>query len=271
MRGSSRGAAAAVEQALTAALDGGVDRASLAEDLFGVTGLLDGNASLRRALADPSGEGSAKQGLADQLLQGQVSAAAQQIVGTAAAQRWADERDLSDTLESSAVASLLAKAEAEGRIDAVEDELFRFERIVAGDAELRDTLATRNTDAEGKAGLVRTLLEGKAAPETVRLAEQAVRAPRGRRLDRTLEAYLTLAAQRREQLTALVTVAAPLTEQQSARLSTQLEAMYGKAIKLNTVLDPDVLGGIRVQVGDEVMDGTISRRIDEARRHVIGE
>jgi F-type H+-transporting ATPase subunit delta len=270
MRGSSRGAAKAVEEALDSALNSGADRARLAEDLFAVTGVVDGNASLRRALADPSGEPEAKKGLAERLFGGRTGAEASALVAVAAAQRWADERDFSDTLESTGVASLLAKAEAEGRIDAVEDELFRFERIVAGDAALRDTLSSRNTDAEGKAGIVRTLLEGKAQPEAIRLAEQAVRAPRGRRLDRVLEGYFTLAARRRDELTALVTVATPLTEQQTARLRSQLESMYGKPVTLQTVLDSEVLGGIRVQVGDEVMDGTISRRIDEARRHLSG-
>ena len=135
---------------------------------------------------------------------------------------------------------------------------------------MRDTLSSRNTDGEGKAGVVATLLEGKAHPETVRLAQQAVRVPRGRRLDRVLAAYLDLAANRRDELTALVTVASALTEQQAARLRTQLETMYGKSVSLQTVVDPHVLGGIRVQVGDEVMDGTISARIDQARRHVTG-
>ncbi len=270
MRGSSRASAATVGSAFDAALDGGADRFALAEDLFAITGVIDGNASLRRALADPSGDSAAKAGLAEGLFGGKVGSVASGLLATAAAQRWADERDLSDTLESAAVSSLLAKAEAEGRIGDVEDQLFRFERIVAGNGALRDTLAGRNTDGEGKARIVRTLLEGKAAPETIRLAEQAVRAPRGRRLDRVLEGYLALAAKRRDQVAALVTVATPLSEQQTARLSSRLESMYGKPVTLQVVLDPAVMGGIRVQVGDEVMDGTISRRIDEARRHVTG-
>lgn len=270
MRGSSRAASAVVRDALEGVLQGGGDRAALADDLFAVTSVIDGNASLRRALADPSGDGGAKGALAERLFGGKVGAPASGLVATAAAQRWADERDLTDTLEAAGVASLLAQAEADGRIDAVEDELFRFERIVAGDAELRDTLSSRNTDASGKAGLVRTLLEGKANAETTRLAVQAVQAPRGRRLDRVLEAYLQQAATRRQQRTALVTVATPLTEQQAARLTSQLESMYSSAVKLQVVIDPQVLGGIRVQVGDEVMDGTISRRIDHARRHVTG-
>lgn len=269
MHGSSRGAAVAVDKAFDAVV-GQADRTRLAEDLFAITAVIDGNASLRRALADPSREGEAKRELTKSLFAGKVTDASVSLTAEAAAQRWSGERDLTDTLESLAVQSLLAQAEAQGHIDDVEDQLFRFERIVAADPQLRDTLSSRNTDADGKAGLVRTLLEGKAQPETIRLAEQAVRQPRGRRLDRVLEAYLELASRRRDELTALVTVAAPLTDQQAARLRSSLETLYGKSVKLQTVLDEHVLGGIRVQIGDDVIDGTISRRIDQARRHVTG-
>ncbi|MBT9254175.1 F0F1 ATP synthase subunit delta [Phycicoccus sp. MAQZ13P-2] len=269
MRGSSRGAAKASQEALDTALRGG-DAGTLAEELFGVTGVVEGNASLRRALADPSREGSAKAGLARSLFGSRLGASTAELVATVAGQRWADERDLGDTLESLAVQAVLAGAESAGRIDRVEDELFRFERIVAADPGLRDTLSSRNTDAEGKAGLVRTLLAAKAAPETVRLVEQAVRTPRGRRLDRVMEAYLELASRRRDELTALVTTAVALSEQQQARLRSALEKHYGKAVALQVVLEPAVMGGIRVQVGDEVVDGTVLRRLDEARRHVTG-
>lgn len=270
MRGSSRGASIAAQEAFDGVVGGAGDRVALGEELFSVAAMVDANPSLRRALADPSREASAKQLLAERLFGGKVSPAATVLVSAVAGGRWSQEGDFSDTLESLAVQAFLTQAESEGRIDAVEDELFRFERIIAGDSGLRDTLSSRNADAAGKAGLVRRLLEGKAQPETVRLAEQAVTHPRGRRLDRVLESFLELASKRRDEVTALVTVAAPLTEQQGARLRSALENIYGKAVTLQTVVDPRVVGGIRVQVGDEVVDGTVLRRLDEARRHITG-
>lgn len=270
MRGSSRAAAVAVQGAFDAVLDSTSDRAALGEELFAVSAVIDANPSLRRALAAPSREPEAKQALAERLFGGKVSADTVRLVGAVAAGRWAEEGDFADTVESLAVQSLLAQAEREGRIDAVEDELFRFERIIAGDTGLRDALSSRNTDAEGKAGLVRRLLDGKAQPETIRLAEQAVQTPRGRRLDRVMETYLRLAAHRRDELTALVTVATPLTEQQQARLRTALERIYDKSVTLQIILVESVVGGVRVQIGDEVVDGTVLRRLDEARRHITG-
>ncbi len=270
MRGSSRGAFAAGQKALAGALDSGVDRATLADELFAVAGVVDGNATLRRALADPSREGADKRGLAQRVLGGKVSDAAVSVVGELAGQRWADERDLGDTIERFAVESVLAKAEQEGRVDDVEDQLFRFERLVAANPELRDALTNRQGDAQGKAQVVSTLLEGKVAPETLRLARQAVLAPRGSRLDRTLEGYLQVAAKRREQVTAVVTAATDLTDQQRQRLSDALQRIYSKPVQLQLVHDPDVIGGIRVQVGDEVVDGTVLRRLDHAKRHIAG-
>jgi F-type H+-transporting ATPase subunit delta len=270
MRGSSRGAAAAVQEAFDAVLAGVADRAALGEELFSVSAVIESSPSLRRALADPSRDGAAKRVLAQRVFGARVSPESTELVSATAAGRWAEEGDFSDTVESLGVQALLAQAEREGRIDAVEDELFRFERIVAGDADLRDTLSIRNTDGHAKSALVGTLLGGKAHPETIRLAQQAVTNPRGRRLDRVLAVFLRLAATRREELTALVTVARPLSEQQRARLRTALEGIYGKPVALQTVLDDTVVGGIRVQVGDEVVDGTVLRRLDEARRHITG-
>lgn len=267
MRGSSRAAVIEGRPSFEAALTSG-DPAVVADELFAVTGLLDDNAALRRSVADPSREGKDKSELMTRLLHGKVSNEAVGIASVLVGQRWTRERDLTDTLERFGVEASLKGAENAGAIDQVEDELFRFERTVAGDAELRDALGSRQGDPAGKAELVSRLLQDKARPETTRLARQAVLAPRGRRFDRTIEEYLDIAAERRQQLTAVVTTAVELTDAQRTRLAGALQKTYGKPVLLQVVHDEDVIGGIRVQVGDEVVDGTVLRRLDEAKRHL---
>ena len=269
MRGSSRVSAAAVQDTFQSVLDGQVDRSRLAEDLFGITAALDGNIALRRAVGDPAREGAPKAALVERLFTGKVSPEAVVVAKKAAGERWSEERDLTDTLESLAVAAVVAAAEQDGKADQMEDELFRFERIVAGNPGLRDALTDRRSPAEDKERLVTTLLEGKASPETVRLVQQAVRSPRGRRFDRVLDSYLDIAATRRDQLAATVTSAVDLDTEQRRRLVAALSKIYdGKKVHLNVVLDPTVIGGIRVQIGDDVVDGTILRRLEAAKRHL---
>jgi F-type H+-transporting ATPase subunit delta len=270
MQGSSRAAAAAGQRAFQSVLQSGADWGTLAEDLFGITAVIDGNATLRRALADPSRDPGAKRDLVSRLFGGKVSQPVVDLLSELVAQRWSTERDLSDTVESLAAETVLASAEAGGRGDQVEDELFRFERIVAGNPELRDALTNRNADPQAKADLVGRLLQGKVSAETARLARQSVLVPRGRRFDRTMRDYLALAARRREQLTAVVTSAVDLDEGQRQRLANALQRIYGKTIQLQMVVDPKVVGGVRVQIGDEVVDGTVLRKLEGARRHIAG-
>ena len=194
MQGSSRGAALAGEDALGTALDSGVNWTTLAEDLFAIAAAIDDNATLRRALADPSRQGDAKADLVGRLFDGKVTPGAVELLKALASQRWSTERDLSDTVESLAVETVVSCAEQGGRADQLEDELFRFERIVAGNVGLREALTDRRGDVHGKEQVISRLLEGKVAEETIRLVRQAVLVPRGRRFDRVLETYLAIPA-----------------------------------------------------------------------------
>jgi F-type H+-transporting ATPase subunit delta len=269
MQGSSRAAFVAGRGALAAALDSGADPAVLAEDLFAVTGALDSSASLRRAMVDPSRDATAKRALVENLFAPKLSAASTVVLKALVTSRWADDQDLGDATESLAVESVVALGENAGRLDALEDDLFRFTRVVEASAGLRDALSAHGGDESVKAALVETLLEGKATAEAVRLVRQAAVAPRGRRFGRILESYLAIAAMRREQLTATVTTAVALDEVQSQRLAKALSGIYKRAVQVNVVLDPAVIGGIRVQIGDEVLDGTILRRLQEAERALM--
>jgi F-type H+-transporting ATPase subunit delta len=269
MQGSSREAFAAGHDAFVAALGSGAGGSALADDLFAVTGALDSSASLRRALVDPSRDEPAKHGLVDALFGPRISAETTGLLKALVAQRWADDHDLGDATESLAVEAVVASAEAGGRLDALEDDLFRFGRVVAADSGLNEALSAEGGDENAKVALVEALLQDKASPETVRLARQAALSPRGRRFGRVLDSYLVIAAGRREQLTATVTAAVSLDDAQRQRLGQVLARIYNKAVQINYVLDPEVVGGIRVQVGDEVVDGTILRRLQEAERALL--
>jgi F-type H+-transporting ATPase subunit delta len=269
MRGSSRAAFAAGHDAFAAALGSGASGSALAGDLFAVTGALDSSASLRRALVDPSRDSAAKRGLVEGLFGSKISAAAALVLNALVSAHWADDHDLGEATESLAVEALVASAEAGGRLDALEDDLFRFGRAVAADPGLRDALSAHGGQESAKVALVEALLQGKASTETVRLARQAAVFPRGRRFARVLDSYLAVAAMRRQQLTATVTAAVPLDEAQAERLRRALSRIYNRAVQINIVLDPGVVGGIRVQVGDEVVDGTVLRRLQEAERAML--
>ncbi len=91
-------------------------------------------------------------------------------------------------------------------------------------------------------------------------------APRGRRFDGAVREYLDIASSRREQQTATVVAAVPLGDEERLRLSAGLSAIYGGKVHVNTVVDPRVLGGIKVEIGDEIIDGTVMRKLDAARR-----
>jgi F-type H+-transporting ATPase subunit delta len=269
MQGSSRAAFAAGRDAFVAALGSGADGSALAEDLFAACGALDSSASLRRALVDPSRDATAKRALVQALFGPRVSAPATGLLGALVSQRWADDRDLGDAIETLAVEAVAATAEAQGGLDALEDDLFRFGRVVAADSGLRDALSAQGGDEDVKAALVEALLAGKVSAQTIRLVRQAATSARGRRFAVVLQSYLAVAARRREQLTATVTAAVALDDAQRQRLAQALSRIYHKAVQITVLLDPAVVGGIRVQVGDEVVDGTILRRLQEAERALL--
>ncbi len=270
MRGISTDSVAAGQERLETLLAAaGTNPAALGDDLFTVTDVLAANPALRRALTDPARDGQAKAALVERIFTGRVSGDAVDVLAGLVRGRWSQAGDLTDAVEQYGVSALLAAADRAGRLDAVEDELFRFARTIEGDQGLRDAFSQRTAGTNRKSELVHTLLQGRAAPETVRLATQAASHPRGLRTAQVLEQFVQAAAHRRQQVVAHVVAAAPLTTEQRARLEAALQRRYGR-VRLNVDVDPSVLGGIRVQVGSELVDGTVTTRLDEARRRLAG-
>ncbi|MDT0307167.1 F0F1 ATP synthase subunit delta [Streptomyces sp. DSM 44917] len=274
MSGASRDALEAARERLDALADNtGVDAAALAADLAAVTALLDREASLRRVLTDPAQDGERKAGLIRGLLGGQAGGEAVDLVSGMVRSRWSSGRDLVDAVEELADESELIAAERAGALDAVEDELFRFGRIVSTSPELRAALTFRDESAAAavaKAELIRRLLGGRTQQVTERLITRLVERPRGRSLEAGLDALSSLAAARRGRSVAVVTSAVPLTDQQRQRLGDALTRLYGREIQLNLDVDPAVLGGISVRIGDEVIHGTVADRLDEIGRRLAG-
>ncbi len=270
MRGISRASLAELQQRLTALTAPPADAAALGDQLFAVAGLLSRQSALRRALSDPSRPADARAGLAAGLLSGKVSAPAAELVAAVAAARWSGPGDLLDAVEQLAAEAIVAAAEQAGRLDELEDELFRFGRIVGAQPALRAALINPFAPADGKRALLTELLAGKVTPEALRLITQAAVNPLGRSLDASLEAYARIAAERRERLVAEVHVAVPLSDGQRGRLAAALAAAYGHQVHLNVVLDPKVAGGLTVRIGDELIDGSVATRLAEARRRLAG-
>jgi F-type H+-transporting ATPase subunit delta len=265
---ASRGSLRTARKSLTdlaAELPEAAGIAGVSDGLFAVVRLLDRSGQLRRALGDPTTARSAKESLLDSLLGDQLDALAMRVLKDAVAQRWSSPRDLVDAIEVLAVQAAFLVAEADGSLDDVEDELFRFSRLVAHDRALRAALTDRALDNERKSALLTGLLGERARPETLRLITSLVSAPRGRTLEDGLEEYARFAAEIRERSVARVTSAVRLTDEQEGRLSAALARTLGRAVQLQVEVDPAVLGGLTVRVGDEVIDGTIRHHLRAAR------
>ena len=266
-RGASAEAVAALTDELVGMTGSGEAASGLADGLFSVSQTLRTEPALRRFATDVSVPAEAKQGLVREVFGGKASDAAVDLVAAAVGRRWTGSHDLADAIEHlSEVATVRSAASDAGRLA---DELFSFAQTVQENPELRDALSDPGRSTADKAELVDSLLAGTALPATVTLAKQALAGTY-----RTVAAALTedqkVAAAVRDEGVATVRVAKPLSDADTARLAAALQRTYGRPIHLNLLVDPEVLGGIKVEIGDDVIDGTIASRLDDARRDLSG-
>lgn len=268
MRGPSRGALAQARQRLGDAVTSAAVARTLGRELFAILGVLDEQAALRRALTDSSRRPQARAELARRLFGDQVSEATLGLFTSMIESRWSRAVDLSDAVEEIAVMAFAAAAERARHLDDLEDQLFRFGRVVMGAPELRTVLSNLTIPAQYKQQLLDTLLEGKVTADARELIGEAADHLRGRSVDLTLDHYAQWTAQWRQRLIAVARVAIPLTERQRERLIVALENAYGHEVHLDVIVDPRVEGGISVQIGDEFIDGSVASRLAALRRRL---
>jgi F-type H+-transporting ATPase subunit delta len=266
-----RGASADSLAELTAELDGALRAGSHSErvggELFTVASLLRSEPALRRVATDASMPPEARRSMARQVFEGKLDRVTLDLLASAAGRRWTGSRDLPNALERLGEITVVKSVGTDS--DRLADEIFDLGRTVTANPDLRDALSNPARSREDKAALLDDLLGGKALPATITLAKQALEGTY-RTVTAAFENYRRVAAEAHDEYVATVRVVQPLGDAERDRLTKALSQQYGREIHLNEIIDPDVIGGIRVEIGDDVIDGTVSGRLDDARRKLAG-
>jgi F-type H+-transporting ATPase subunit delta len=161
--------------------------------------------------------------------------------------------------------ALFEIARAEGTIDEVEDELFRFARSYESSDELRSALTDDQVPVAKRQAIVEDLLGGKATPTTTQLVSMVVGSGRGRDLPAIIDKLVARAANSKNLSVAEVRSAVALTDDQQDRLKAALANATGKQVSVKVIVDPSILGGIVATVGDTVIDGSVRTRVEQLK------
>jgi F-type H+-transporting ATPase subunit delta len=239
---------------------------TLADELASVAKLLITEPALAKHLAEPTDDAAPKIRLVETLLSGKVGDLTLDVLRTAVSQRWSTESNLVDGIEHTARLALLKRAELVGEVDEVEDQLFRFGRVLDAEPRLAALLSDTTTPADRRIALLNKVLDGSGISGTAAaLLSQTVELLRGERADEAVIDLAELAVSRRGEVVAHVTAASELTDAQRDRLTEVLTRIYGHPVSVQLHVDPELLGGLSIAVGDEVIDGSIASRLAAAQ------
>jgi len=267
-----RAASRAAFETLTSSFDdvvgnlGAPGLTTVADELSAVVGVLVAEPTLTRHLTEHNDDADAKVRLVDRLFSGKVEDHSLQLLRTAVSQRWSAEADFVDGIEHLARLALLKRAETENQVDEVEEQLFRFGRVLDGEPRLTALLSDYTTPLDGRIALLDKVVDGSGVDGTAAaLLTQTIRHLRGERADEAVVDLAELAVARRGEVVAHVSAAADLSDAQRTRLGELLTRIYGHPVAVQLNVDPEVLGGLSITVGDEVIDGSIASRLAAAQ------
>jgi len=266
MQGASRDSLSHARDSLDADLrDAGTEATTaLGDELFAVSDLLDRRRTLLRSLADPSIQGESRVKLVDRLFGPQLSERGLSTLRGLVADRWSRPTDLLRAVEMLAREAHFAVAEASGSLDDVEDELFRLGRILEGQPALAGLLSDPNTDPDRRVALLDALVMDKVSGPTLQVLRHTVRSPRRRSIESLLEELTELVAARRGRSIASVTAPLPLSSAQEERLGSLLSRVYGRDVSLQVEVNEGMLGGLVVEIGEDLIDGSVSAQLARA-------
>jgi F-type H+-transporting ATPase subunit delta len=264
MGSATREALASARDALTNVA--AKDALATGTQLFEAARVIGGSAQLRSALADPSAAASDKSAVIGAIFAA-IGAPARTLLSEIVASRWSTPDDLLAGIEEVGIRAV-ASSTAKG--DSLEGELFSFGAAVSSDPELELAVGSKLGSAAAKSALVTALLSKKASAQTLAIVDHLVQQPRGRRIGELIRTAAAIVADQAGLAVATVVTASPLSAAQLERLRTGLSKTYGRELRLNMVIDPSIIGGVRVQIGDDVIDGSVATRINDLRLQLAG-
>jgi ATP synthase F0 subunit b/ATP synthase F1 delta subunit len=241
---------------------------TLSDELASVARMLTGEIVVTRYLTVPAEDSAPRVRLLERLVSDEVGEPALDILRRAVSERWSTNCDLIDAIEHIARQALLARAEQAGDIDDVEDQLFRFSRMLDAEPQLSLLLGDTTVPAERRVELLNGVLGrggGNVDPITTALLAQTVELLRGEPAEKAVLRLAEVAVARRGEVVAHVSAAAELTDTQRTRLTDVLSRVYGHSVTVQMHVNPELLGGLTISVGDEVIDGTLSARLARAQ------
>ncbi|MBK0422554.1 F0F1 ATP synthase subunit delta [Leucobacter sp. CSA2] len=256
MGSASREALAQARTAITAGIE-----STAGGELLAAAGQIASSPALASALGDASAAPEAKAQVVERLFGG-FSAGARSVLTAAVRGRWSNSDEFIAGVEE---LGLRAESLANSSLS---DELLAVADLLDRNHELQLSLGSKLADPAGKVALIERILAGKVSPSAVTVVSRLTAQPRGRRLDAALRQAARVAADQGGSELATVTVAAPLTPVQQIRLAAALEKTAGRPVKITTVIDPELIGGVRIQIADDVIDGSIRARLDDLRQQL---
>jgi F-type H+-transporting ATPase subunit delta len=231
------------------------------EQLLSAALLVGDSPQLRAALADDTAAAADRRGIVGEVFRG-YREDARAVLDAVVEGRWSSADDLVAGIEE---LGIRAVAESAQKTVSIEAELFAFAAAVGSNPELELAVGSKLGSAEAKSALIDSLLGAKASRQTLAILHALVGQPRGRRIGELLRYATGIVADQAGLAVATVTVAKPIAPAQLQRLIKGLSAQYGRGLRLNQVVDPSILGGLRVQIENDVIDGSVATRLADLR------